>query len=931
MSKKMMKRSLALGALMAFVITGSAMAADVTLNADGTNDIKAGIANGAKAVEVTSNYKNDGALIVNAKASSIATYGNNAKMSVEADSITLNTESGTAVLVTRDTEDNSTGNNQLTVTATKGDLIINGTGEAHGVAVANNGGSLTLKAAGTVSVKASENAVYARNEDASINVEATVVEIESTSNGVQNDSKGHAIYADSKGSNVSISTTQSLTIKAVEGKSAVATKSNGIVDLATTGEKIDVTGTVQGNFNITAENGTLTITTTGKDAGLYAQSDEKYLQANKVEAQQNEVKVKNLVVNSGSMSVRAQGANLTVNAETVNLNSADGGIYVGAYKNTGGVEVSEGAGSVTMNVSESLSVDAAGNGVSLASTGPSKNINLECDGVVTINAGGNGVYTRGSNIDAVNIIHSNEINISGSQVTISSTNTDEPTEAGKGHAVFASGSTINISATEKIELNAVEGKKAIYANAATEGNQGSVVVGSVGESNADVVVNGDVAAENSASIAVDFATVNSSLTGAVQTADGATTSLNFNGATWNVTGNSTVTEITGSEANVKVDMISEDAIATVAIKEALTEDTVVNVSGTGAVSDYLAANGKTAEEKFVKSVTTAEGETVDYDGTLTTEEGAVGGAYTLRVDENGELVGSSQAVNTKSDAVSDAGMALKGHWRAHMNDMNKRMGDLRMANGETGVWTRMVRGESEYQGAKMQYNQYQLGYDEKLSVDKRWTVGAAVTFAEGDASYGTGSTEDKSTAFAIYGSKLNNDGTFVDLIARYARIESDLDDTTYGTGDYDANGYSVSAEFGKRIAQGNGLWIEPQFELTYGSVDGAEVNFSNSFKANYDSMDSFIARAGFALGKDIKQGNVYARASYLYDFDGETQTQFEGGQPISEDFGGGWWEVGVGANINLSKATYIYADVEKTFGGEVDTNWQWNLGVRYSF
>lgn len=26
-----------------------------------------------------------------------------------------------------------------------------------------------------------------------------------------------------------------------------------------------------------------------------------------------------------------------------------------------------------------------------------------------------------------------------------------------------------------------------------------------------------------------------------------------------------------------------------------------------------------------------------------------------------------------------------------------------------------------------------------------------------------------------------------------------------------------------------------------------------------------------------------------------------------------------------------YADVEKTFGGEVDTNWQWNLGVRYSF
>ena len=72
----------------------------------------------------------------------------------------------------------------------------------------------------------------------------------------------------------------------------------------------------------------------------------------------------------------------------------------------------------------------------------------------------------------------------------------------------------------------------------------------------------------------------------------------------------------------------------------------------------------------------------------------------------------------------------------------------------------------------------------------------------------------------------------------------------------------------------------------------------------------------------------------MYDFDGDTQTTFSKdgvSRTIKEDLGGGWWEVGVGTNINLSKATYVYADVEKTFGGELDTNWQWNLGVRYSF
>ena len=102
----------------------------------------------------------------------------------------------------------------------------------------------------------------------------------------------------------------------------------------------------------------------------------------------------------------------------------------------------------------------------------------------------------------------------------------------------------------------------------------------------------------------------------------------------------------------------------------------------------------------------------------------------------------------------------------------------------------------------------------------------------------------------------------------------------------------------------------------------------------FGDMDSLIGRIGFRIGKDIEKGNVYARASYLYDFEGETENAFRNDtarRSFNEDLGGGWWEVGVGANINLSKATYVYADVEKTFGGEVDTNWQWNLGVRYSF
>ena len=384
----------------------------------------------------------------------------------------------------------------------------------------------------------------------------------------------------------------------------------------------------------------------------------------------------------------------------------------------------------------------------------------------------------------------------------------------------------------------------------------------------------------------------------------------------------------------------------VTVTDAENSNATLTVQATGELANAIAA--ATGEEQTEKLQALAEAvatEAPDGEGdsatttrtslasVVSTTETDVAGVITAQVDESGNVIADtiSEATHTGNQSIGEAAVALKAHWRAHMNDMNKRMGDLRMANGETGVWTRMVRGESEFEGAKMQYNQYQLGYDEKLSVDKRWTVGAAVTFAEGDSAYSTGSTEDKSTAFAIYGTKLNNDGTFVDLIARYAHLESDVEDKT-GKGDYSTNGMSVSAEFGKRIQQGNGLWIEPQVELTYGTVDSAEYKLGTK-TVQVGDMDSLIGRVGFSIGKDISKGNVYARASYLYDFDGETETAFTNGitRTIEEDLGGGWWEVGVGANINLSKATYIYADIEKTFGGEVDTNWQWNLGVRYSF
>lgn len=312
--------------------------------------------------------------------------------------------------------------------------------------------------------------------------------------------------------------------------------------------------------------------------------------------------------------------------------------------------------------------------------------------------------------------------------------------------------------------------------------------------------------------------------------------------------------------------------------------------------------------------------------------GTIYSSESAEVNEDGTLGKVNKVVDAANYSVSDMAAIGLISWRAEMNDMNKRLGELRNANGEHGVWVRMVRGEDSYKSVTHQYNQYQLGFDQKLSEDSSWTVGAALSYTDGKSSFAKGNGENTNKAISVYGSKVNKDGSFIDVIAKYARLENEFNVTSgMGGGDFDTNGYSVSAEVGKRFQQGSGLWIEPQAELSYGKVSSVDYMTKKGLKVNQDGMESLVGRLGFSLGQDIKGGNVYARASYLYDFDGETAVTLGGQQKLEQDLGGGWWEVGLGTNINLSKAAYIYADVEKALGGEVDTDWQWNLGVRYSF
>ena len=360
----------------------------------------------------------------------------------------------------------------------------------------------------------------------------------------------------------------------------------------------------------------------------------------------------------------------------------------------------------------------------------------------------------------------------------------------------------------------------------------------------------------------------------------------------------------------------------------------IDIKASAKVTDSFGNDINGGMKKLLNTVQVEKG---TKETTAVAEAGSVTGEVKASRDSNGNYSGATEDINKDNAGISEMASISLMAWRAENNDMNKRLGELRDSEGEHGVWTRMVRGQSKYgaQNVKNQYSTYQLGYDEKLSVDKHWTVGAAVSYTDASSSFTKGRGENKSTSFAVYGSYLSDNGSFVDLIAKAARLKNEFDVLGgAGKGDYKTNGYSLSAEYGKRFTKDNGFWIEPQVELTYGYVGAVDYLTNNDVKVRQNGMDSLVGRIGFSMGRNIKAGNVYARASYLYDFDGETDVTFSKEsvtRGFKQDLGGGWWEVGVGTNLNLSDATHLYFDVEKTYGGNVATPWQWNADVRWSF
>lgn len=311
-------------------------------------------------------------------------------------------------------------------------------------------------------------------------------------------------------------------------------------------------------------------------------------------------------------------------------------------------------------------------------------------------------------------------------------------------------------------------------------------------------------------------------------------------------------------------------------------------------------------------------------------------------DAEGNKVSQTEEVNETNRTLTAIANLPIVAWRAELNDLYKRMGDLRATPYKSGAWVRYNGGKFKWSDGDLEndFHMIQVGID-TMPTENNIRFGTAFSYTKGDADFDGGSADLDTYSLALYGTWLGDKGQYVDVIGRVASIKNDANArslTGQGKaydGKMDNTGLSLSAEAGWRFALPYNLFIEPQVEATYSYIDSDSFRYGNR-KYELQSTDSFIARAGFMAGIQCpdNKGNVYVRASVVHDFLGETDVKVSNAhmsRTVSNDFGGTWGEFGIGANVSVSDNTYVYADVEHTTGGEIEEPWRVNFGVRYNF
>lgn len=276
-------------------------------------------------------------------------------------------------------------------------------------------------------------------------------------------------------------------------------------------------------------------------------------------------------------------------------------------------------------------------------------------------------------------------------------------------------------------------------------------------------------------------------------------------------------------------------------------------------------------------------------------------------------------------------------WRTLTNTYRPR---ALQQGATTGIWAHIGGGQYSYDAQGIDtdttYTRIQGGYDAKTG--SGWTVGGQVSYLRGHDDYVfNGSGKEKAFAVGAYGLKDLGRDQYIQLESQVGRVTNTF--TTRNeigeslSGETKANAYTIGARYGKTVKLQNGVYIEPQAQLSYTRFGGDSFN-AGTMHVDQAGVSSTAGGLGLEIGKTFGAGSIYTRVGVNHAFSGSVKTTYISGSTVKsteQDLKGTWTDLAFGGRYGINANNSLYADISTGLSSDYKAGWSVNAGFTHKF
>ena len=276
-------------------------------------------------------------------------------------------------------------------------------------------------------------------------------------------------------------------------------------------------------------------------------------------------------------------------------------------------------------------------------------------------------------------------------------------------------------------------------------------------------------------------------------------------------------------------------------------------------------------------------------------------------------------------------------WRTLTNTYRPR---ALQQGATTGIWAHIGGGQYSYDAQGIDtdttYTRIQGGYDAKTG--SGWTVGGQVSYLRGHDDYVfNGSGKEKTFAVGAYGLKDLGRDQYIQLESQVGRVtntftaRNEIGESL--SGETKANAYTIGARYGKTLKLQNGVYIEPQAQLSYTHFGGDSFN-AGTMHVDQAGVSSTAGGLGLEIGKTFGAGSIYTRVGVNHAFSGSVKTTYTSGSTVKsteQDLKGTGTALAFGGRYGINANNSLYADISTGLSGDYKAGWSVNAGFTHKF